>query len=526
MSLLSQTSKFFFDRRPREFRGVLILSVLMALAELIVNVGLIYIVKNSISGEIIPLNLDIKYLAIILIIFQVTTVLLLWKTQKYSLALAYDVASEIFGQVVDLNLRDFEAKSNSNFSNDLFNETNRIALNIMLPFVRLFSGVFTFLLVIVALIYFYGLTSLLAFVILFSSLMIISRAVRNVMARISVDITNFNMSRLSFVTTVVDNILEVKSEDQEERVKDHYRALTSEFSGIQALSQFLLKFPKYVIELLLVIAMLVIFSSYTMNEISAMLPAFLVILKLLPNMNTIYQSHSQLRTHGNAMIRLSTLIDNHKVNIADSGLKRIPETEDKFSEISVKGLVLPGKVEELNFSQPLRFTKGLTVIIGPSGSGKTTLLKTVLGLYGDSLTRVFVDGLNLNQFSLKDYRNKISYVSQRVTFLVDSIEEYLGPDMALGADIFAQLEIGYLFNRKRPLEDNGKALSGGERQRIAIARVLLQSKGIIILDEALVGLHEEMIDKILRILRKKESIILIVSHQKIVQKYANNIVSL
>ena len=35
------------------------------------------------------------------------------------------------------------------------------------------------------------------------------------------------------------------------------------------------------------------------------------------------------------MIRLSTLIDNHKVNIADSGLKRIPETEDKFSEISV-----------------------------------------------------------------------------------------------------------------------------------------------------------------------------------------------
>ena len=58
----------------------------------------------------------------------------------------------------------------------------------------------------------------------------------------------------------------------------------------------------------------------------------------------------------------------------------------------------------------------MTAIVGPSGSGKTTLINLLLGLIKQSNGQILIDGKNLNDLDINQYRKKISYVDQETFF--------------------------------------------------------------------------------------------------------------
>ena len=132
-------------------------------------------------------------------------------------------------------------------------------------------------------------------------------------------------------------------------------------------------------------------------------------------------------------------------------------------------------------------------IAGTTGAGKSTLVSLLLRLYDPTDGKVFLDGVDLRDFKLRDLRNQFAIVLQEPVLFSSSIGEniaYAKPDAtdaeiiaaaqaANAHDFISRLPQGY----KTEVGERGVQLSGGERQRISLARAFLKDAPILILDE-------------------------------------------
>jgi subfamily B ATP-binding cassette protein MsbA len=140
-------------------------------------------------------------------------------------------------------------------------------------------------------------------------------------------------------------------------------------------------------------------------------------------------------------------------------------------------------------------------IVGPSGAGKTTLISLLPRLYDTVEGRVFVDGVDVRDYSLRALRSAIAIVQQETFVFSGTIRDnlaYARPDATdeeiVGAAIAAH---AHEFIRRFPdgyetrLGERGVNLSGGQRQRLSIARAILKGPRILVLDEATSSLDAE-----------------------------------
>ena len=155
-----------------------------------------------------------------------------------------------------------------------------------------------------------------------------------------------------------------------------------------------------------------------------------------------------------------------------------------------------------------------TALVGSSGSGKSTLISLVMAFNRPTQGRVRVDGQDLSDVRLRDYREQLASVLQE-NFLFDgSIAENVGYARpgATREEIMAACRVAHCdeFIMQFPegydtvVGERGIKLSGGQRQRVSIARAVLANPRILILDEATSSLDsesEQMIQDGLRQLR-------------------------
>jgi ABC-type multidrug transport system fused ATPase/permease subunit len=155
-----------------------------------------------------------------------------------------------------------------------------------------------------------------------------------------------------------------------------------------------------------------------------------------------------------------------------------------------------------------------TALVGSSGSGKSTLISIVMAFNRPTQGRVVVDGRDLSDLRLMDYRSQLASVLQE-NFLFDgTIAENVGYARpgATRAEIIEACRIAHCdeFISQFPqgydtvVGERGIKLSGGQRQRVSIARAILANPRILILDEATSSLDsesEQMIQDGLRNLR-------------------------
>ncbi len=159
-------------------------------------------------------------------------------------------------------------------------------------------------------------------------------------------------------------------------------------------------------------------------------------------------------------------------------------------------------LSNINFS----INKGETLgILGPTGSGKTTLIALLLRFYNTSEGEILINGVNINNFTLRDLRRKFGTVLQNDTLFHDSIkeniifgrnlteEELLTAINAAQADAFI-IEAGGL---DAEVAIKGANFSGGQKQRMLIARALAGKSQILIFDDSFSALDYKT-DSLLR----------------------------
>jgi ATP-binding cassette subfamily B protein len=164
-------------------------------------------------------------------------------------------------------------------------------------------------------------------------------------------------------------------------------------------------------------------------------------------------------------------------------------------------------------------------LVGPTGAGKTSLISMIPRFYDPSSGIVKIDGQDIRRFTQQSLRRQISLVLQETVLFHAPLWSNIayGKPGASRSEIMraAELANAHEFIEKMPegydtmIGERGVTLSGGQRQRIAIARAIIRSTPILILDEPSTGLDagsEKLVfDALDRLMVGKTSIV--IAHQ-------------
>ena len=185
----------------------------------------------------------------------------------------------------------------------------------------------------------------------------------------------------------------------------------------------------------------------------------------------------------------------------------------QISLASLESASLPEVKESEEILKGISFTAAagsVTALVGPSGAGKTTISALLPRLYDVSSGAIKIDGIDIRELSVDSLRSSIGVVMQDSHLFHDTITANLL--YAKGDATFDEMKqacqsaqiwdlVSSLPNGLETMVgERGHRLSGGEKQRLAIARLLLKSPSIVILDEATAHLdseNEELVQKAL-----------------------------
>lgn len=151
--------------------------------------------------------------------------------------------------------------------------------------------------------------------------------------------------------------------------------------------------------------------------------------------------------------------------------------------------------------------KSKIAIVGATGSGKTTIANIIAGLYPIDKGDIFYDGISVKEIGLDVIRANVYMVLQNPQLFNNTVRFNLtlGKEIPEG-EIWQALKIAQLYeviqNLPKKLDTlvgkNGIRLSGGERQRLAVARMILASPKVVILDESTSALDYQTEERLMK----------------------------
>jgi ATP-binding cassette subfamily B protein len=222
---------------------------------------------------------------------------------------------------------------------------------------------------------------------------------------------------------------------------------------------------------------------------------------------------------------------NEFLSVKTNSNEALEDTEFHFeNEISFNNVSYTYQNTGIHAIKNLSFTipKGETfAIIGKTGSGKSTILSLLLRQLNPDSGTIKLDTCDFNKIETNGFKNALGVVPQEVFLFSDSI----GNNIKFGSNspaiekvrLDAVCETADILKTINKLEDGydtilgerGVNLSGGQKQRLSIARALLRSPEILVLDDCLSAVDTETEDKILKELQKEKTsrTTIIVSHR-------------
>lgn len=335
----------------------------------------------------------------------------------------------------------------------------------------------------------------------------------------------------NFGNKINQQFFKIKSEINREQIKIKRQSLIAETSvGILSTVAFVFCIG--------FIALNILEGKNSIGDIALLL---LTLLQMFSIMQTISSTISQLFQNSLFIssffefIELkSTIISTNEPLISGSNLEE---------KISIKNLCFtyPNTDKQILKNINIDISSGkIIAIVGLNGSGKSTLIKVLTRLYDCDSGTISIDGTNINEININEYRNKISVVFQdfgKYNFTAgDNIHlgnpenvynenEIQAAAIASGADSYIANFPDKYDTLMGKLFENGHEVSIGQWQKLAIARALYRSSKFIILDEATSAIdslaENELIFKLKNDVNSRG--IVLISHRLSVIKHADYI---
>lgn len=216
------------------------------------------------------------------------------------------------------------------------------------------------------------------------------------------------------------------------------------------------------------------------------------VLKILPRVSSIGTSNMQMMDAYADLERTYYFLNDSRYNTIRNGTVTFDAlTSDiAFEDVGFTYYEEQELIEGLNLTI---HKNRVNALVGYSGSGKSTIISLLLRYYDVSSGRILINGIDLREYDLKTFLQKVGYVSQETFIYNATVRENIvfgGEypeeriiEAAKKANIHTFI-VGLPDGYDAIVGDQGLKLSGGEKQRLAIARALVRDPEILVLDEA------------------------------------------
>lgn len=310
--------------------------------------------------------------------------------------------------------------------------------------------------------------------------------------------------------------------------KNYYKTVFCKSSKYNTLADSVLSFLDIfcILLILFVGAIMVSNDIISTGAVAAMAGYFSVFNTIISNFDYIIRKTPIIKN----------LSDRLKVFYNDTEIKYDSAT-NCFAGIEAKSLCIEANslcfdYDNNNAFNNLSFTihnGDKVAVVGENGSGKSTLIKILCGLLKKYKGSIKINGYELNELPIENWRREFAYVEQEPYLFEGSVKEniLLGNLSATDESITAIMkELGINQLADRRISTNENVLSGGEKQRISIARALLKGTDLLILDEPSNNLDENSLSWLNNFISKSSKTIIYITHDKNIVRANNYVIQL
>ena len=346
--------------------------------------------------------------------------------------------------------------------------------------------------------------------------------------------------QVKFIQEGMGSIRDIILDSKYDYYTNLYRRADQPLRRAVAANNFLVSFPRYVIEgmTLILISIIAILAVNSITNSSNILPLLGTIalgsLKLLPAFHQTYSSWASLRGGLPSLLAVIELLEQPTYRNAIHQHKKVQLSASNTSIIEIKNLFFrysqtkPYTLKDIS----IKLSFGTKIgIIGPTGSGKSTFIDIIMGLLRPTGGHILLDGKDIyhdkNFDGISLLRNSIAHVPQSIYLSDASIEQNIAfgikkkdIDFELVRKVASQAQISDFINSlpegyNSTVGERGILLSGGQRQLLGLARALYKQSQIIILDEATSSLDDNTEKLIVEAINNLDDsfLVLIVAHR-------------
>ena len=448
----------------------------------------------------------------------------------------------LFSKYLDLSWSKYLEKKSSKMIRNIQNETSIIKNKIVDSLITLFAEILLFISIIFLLIFTIpkitlGILGIIILIGILTYKFLKRKIVIYSMKRLSSGAKIFN-----YIIESLQSFKDIYIYNKQDFFKKKYFEQSKIYHNVQKNIGWINSLPRIFLEALGYFAIIsVLFVSIKSNldkqQLITTLGLFLVaITRLIPTISKLVVAIQKLNE---GQIVLNNIYNEIKEDYPNKDFIKsniVNDDEDFKESIELKNIkfTYPGKKESIIENLDFILKKNTSnAIYGPSGIGKSTIIDIVSGLHQPESGQIFIDG-KLNLDIKKFWKNKISYVGQKNYLFSGTLltNITLKTDSSKNDTDKVEKIINFCNLRKFKIDSNinemGLNLSGGERQRISIARALFNEPSFLIFDEATNSLDKETEKEILNLLisLKKEITLLLISHDKNVVNFCDNIFEL